>query len=287
MTRAITGTALALFAGCAAYGQAADPTPAFEVASVKLAALAEGPRIMQCKGGPGSSDPGLFTCTNYNLANLVSYAFDLRAYQFSGADYADRKRYNITAKVPPGTTKEQFKLMFQNLLVERFKLAYRYEKKESDVYDLVVTKGGLKMKESPPADSTPQSTPQPARSRQVTLGADGYPDIPPVRRGGSAMYQMNGRARWASSETTMEDLVQGLSAFVGRPITDATGLKGKYDFTLSWVIGSGVEVAASDNDAGPSLVEAVREQLGLKLEPKKGTVDVFVTDHVEKTPTEN
>ena len=101
------------------------------------------------------------------------------------------------------------------------------------------------------------------------------------------MYQMNGRARWASSETTMEDLVQGLSAFVGRPITDATGLKGKYDFTLSWVIGSGVEVAASDNDAGPSLVEAVREQLGLKLEPKKGTVDVFVIDHVEKTPTEN
>jgi uncharacterized protein (TIGR03435 family) len=143
------------------------------------------------------------------------------------------------------------------------------------------------MKESPPADSTPQSTPQPARSRQVTLGADGYPDIPPVRRGGSAMYQINGRARWAASETTMEDLVSGLSAFVGRPVTDATGLKGKYDFTLSWVIGSGVEVAAPGNDSGPTLVEAVQEQLGLKLEAKKGPLDMFVIDHVKKMPTEN
>jgi len=240
---------------------------------------------MQCKGGPGSTDPGLFTCTNYNLANLVSYAFNLRPYQFPAADYADRTGYNITAKVPPGTTREQFTLMFQNLLVERFKLAYHHEKKEIEVYDLMVAKGGLKMKESP--SEPPPAPPLPARNRPVTLGADGYPDIPPVRHGGSAMYQMNGRARWASSETTMEDLVQGLSAFVGRPITDATGLKGKYDFTLSWVIGSGVEVAVSDIDAGPTLVEAVQEQLGLKLEAKKGKVDIFVIDHVEKTPTGN
>jgi uncharacterized protein (TIGR03435 family) len=155
------------------------------------------------------------------------------------------------------------------------------------VYRLVVAKGGLKMKESPPDDGAPQAAPPPGRARPVTLGADGYPDLPPVRRGGSSMYQMNGRARWASSETTMEYLVSLLSNFVGKPIDDATGLKGKYDFTLSWVIGSGVEVAASDNDSGPTLVEAVREQLGLKLEPRKGTVDIFVIDHVEKTPTGN
>src|SRR5271157_2276793 len=93
MTRAITGTVLAFFAGCVAYGQTADEPVAFEVASVKLAPLADGPWIAQCKGGPGSSDPGLFTCTNYNLATLVSYAYNLRPYQFPAADYADRKRY--------------------------------------------------------------------------------------------------------------------------------------------------------------------------------------------------
>jgi uncharacterized protein (TIGR03435 family) len=77
-----------------------------------------------------------------------------------------------------------------------------------------------------------------------------------------------------------------LSDQVNSPVTDATGLKGKYDFALSWVMPSRVPLPPPAID-GPTVFAAIQEQMGLKLEPKKGTVDMFVIDHVEKTPTGN
>jgi uncharacterized protein (TIGR03435 family) len=69
-------------------------------------------------------------------------------------------------------------------------------------------------------------------------------------------------------------------------VTNATGLTGKYDFVLTWNRRNRDQVTTDDNPA-PTLEEAIQEQLGLKLEAKKGSVDVFVIDHVEKAPVEN
>jgi uncharacterized protein (TIGR03435 family) len=79
-----------------------------------------------------------------------------------------------------------------------------------------------------------------------------------------------------------------LSNELMKPVTDATGLKSKYDFTLSFHAQELLtpEPSAQESDL-PTIFAAVQQQLGLKLEAKKGSVDFLVIDHVEKTPTEN
>jgi uncharacterized protein (TIGR03435 family) len=218
-------------------------------------------------------------------------------------------RFNISAKVPPGATKEQLKLMLQNLLSERFKLAFHFEKKELQIYDLVVAKGGLKMKESPPEpppppkddNAAPAPPPRPANMGKMPMGPDGFPVMPPPRRNSQSMSMVNGRFRWVITDCTIPSLISQLTGQVGRPITDATGVTGKYDVTLIFALettgGRGAAMPApseggalaipSDSDAGPTIFAALQEQLGLKLEQKKGAVDMLVFDHVEKMPTEN
>ena len=89
-------------------------------------------------------------------------AYDLKDYQFSGPGWADSTRFNISAKIAQGTTKEQFQEMQQNLLADRFKFAFHREKKEMPKYELVVLKGGPKLKESVKlADDTPPPPPGP------------------------------------------------------------------------------------------------------------------------------
>ena len=105
----------------------------------------------------------------------------------------------------------------------------------------------------------------------------------------------------SASDSTVEQIVGILSNQLGRPVTDATGLKGKYDFTLTFTGdvpgGRGPSMSVSmdggpapapppESDA-PTIFAAVQQQLGLKLEAKKGDVDIFVIEHVEKNPTEN
>jgi uncharacterized protein (TIGR03435 family) len=260
----------------------------FEVASVKPSPPASPNGFMvSCKGGPGSTDPGLFTCTNYNLSNLVGMAFQLSPYQLPSADYGDRAMYEISAKVPPGTTREQFNVMLRNLVIERFKLRYHYEKKEMQVYDLTVVKGGLKMKESPSADPAANgaegSDAELPRVAKTALDAEGFPKVSAPKRGSSMTMMANGRARWTGSGVAMEGVVATLAVQMGGPVVDSTGLHGNYDFEVSWVAGN--DMAA--DSPGPTLVEAVQQQLGLKLQRKKGQVDVFVIDHVEKVPAEN
>jgi len=126
---------------------------------------------------------------------------------------------------------------------------------------------------------------------------------------------MNGRARLQADSSTMEDLARTLSNQMGKPVTDGTGLKGKYEFTLTFdpssmggggrgmpmmggwsrrwrgggVSGGGspLDSGGSDDPALPTIFGALQSQLGLKLDQKKASVEIIVVDHVEKTPTEN
>ncbi|MGO9255964.1 MAG: TIGR03435 family protein [Bryobacteraceae bacterium] len=95
-------------------------------------------------------------------------------------------RFDITAKIPPGTTKEQFRLMQQNLLAERFKLTVHHEKKESQVYELTVGKNGPKLKESA-GPETPLTRPP-----KWTIGSDGLPVVP--------QRQHDGHDGWARAQ---------------------------------------------------------------------------------------
>lgn len=309
---------LPLFVCALAFGQTADKSLTFDVASVKPAAppVPDGRgRIMMVgpSGGPGTKDPGRIHYPFMNLRNLLMTAYDVKNFQIVGPSWLDSERFEITATMPPETTKEQFRIMLQNLLAERFKMTVHRETKELPTYALTVAKGGPRMTESkeppPPADDGNSPPPPPSMPK---MGPDGFPDMTQFLGGRAGLFNimMPGRARMIAHQQTMQDLATRLSNQLSKPVTDTTGLTGKYDFTLSFLpdysngplgplpppppgAGAGdagrvpVPAPPTDAEAPPDIFAALQSQLGLKLEPKKGPVEQIVIDHIEKTPTEN
>jgi uncharacterized protein (TIGR03435 family) len=250
-------------------------TPQFEVASIKLStprAPGTGPGTRGCFGGPGSRDPILYRCTNASVSVMVVTAYDAKGYQIRPPVVEDTLLFDVTAKVPPGATAAQVKEMLRNLLADRFKLAFHREPVDRPGYALIIAKSGLKMKPSAPDDSPMPRTP--------AKDADGFVYIPPRNR--MAVGSANGLIRWVGNNIGI-DMLTGLgNSLAGRPVIDATGLTGKYDFTLTFA----PEGAPADTD-GVNVFAAFEQQLGLKLDPRKLPVEEFVIDHVEKKPIEN
>jgi uncharacterized protein (TIGR03435 family) len=277
-----------LSATCAANAQEADSTLKFEVASIRVAAPLIGDERIQAMRM--SRDPGRFTRRDTPLSILIMTAYHLNGFEFSGPSWLTSARFDVMAKVPEGATLAQQLVMLQNLLAERFGLKVHREKKEMPVYDLVIAKGGVKFKEYVPPPPPKEGDPPPAPFK-FALDADGFPVVQP----GGGAYSMGGK--WAmNAEFTMERLARVLAGQLQRPVHDATGLTGTYDLAMRWVEGVGppeAGAAASSDDAatagsgGQGLFAALQSQLGLKLESKKGMVEVLVVDHCEKMPTEN
>lgn len=280
-----------------AYSQPAGIKVEFEVTSIKPSPAQTGAIRVGCTGGPGQPDAGTLRCQNMSLTNLIARAYSLAPYQFTAPDWMQSQMFDITAKVPEGATKEQFALMLQNLLIDRFKLKAHHEFKEMTKYELRVAKNGPKVKESvdDPASKDGDTHLPPAPPGRPAIDSDGYPVLAPGRQG---MMMMNGRARLFYPNWTMEQLARQLAGQLGKPVTDATGLKGKYDIGLYWstdTMRAGTPVAdgtpgsmpmIADN-SGPTLEKAIQDQLGLRLESTKGPVDVLVVDHMDEHPTEN
>jgi uncharacterized protein (TIGR03435 family) len=157
---------------------------------------------------------------------LLTRAYGVKMYQISGPDWIDSERYDIVAKVPPDTTREQFNIMLQNLLNERFKLTLHREKKEQPVYALVVGKNGPKLKESArelPKAEDARDTPL-APVGPPKIGKDGLPELPPGR--GPMTIRMPGRVRMGGAAVTIAQFATTLENQVGRPVVDETGLTG-------------------------------------------------------------
>jgi uncharacterized protein (TIGR03435 family) len=291
---------LALAAACVGVAQT-GPKLEFEVVSIKPSPEPEPGKgiTVGCSGGPETKDPGMFRCQNMDLRNLVTRAYATNYWQITAPDWLRSQRFEISAKVPEGTTKEQLNEMLKSMLVDRFHLAVHHESKEMPKYDLVVAKNGTKLKESvdDPAPNTSDGAPRPPAPGPMKMDKEGYPMLAPGRPG---MAMMNGHARLFYPKWTMEQLASQLGGQLGKPVTDATGMTGKYDIALYWAsdtmrpqaspaAGAGATPmpAAPEGDNGPTLEKAVQDQLGLRLEAKKGPVDFLVVDHVEKLPTDN
>lgn len=131
---------------CAVVAQTPASPPTFEAASVRLA----GPHDADSsaagvRGGPRSPNPGQFTCIGVTLEPLLQRAYQLRPDQVLGPRSLSSDKYDIVAKVPPGTTEEQFEMMIRNLLLDHLGLVVHRETRNRPVYDLVVAKGGPKL----------------------------------------------------------------------------------------------------------------------------------------------
>jgi uncharacterized protein (TIGR03435 family) len=252
--------------------------PSFEVASVKPSPpRQEGVRRpVGCRGGPGTSDPGLFTCTDMPLSTLIMRAWGLKPYQLTRPEWMNSDRFDVAAKIPEGSANEQLRLMEESLLSERFKLALHHEEKEMPVYELTVGKSGPKFKESV-AEAPRDSAAAVARSG----GLDQY-GCRVMPAGWAGTMATKDRRMLSARRSSIEDLATNLSNYLGSPVLNATGLTGAYDIALCWV-----PDGVPDADPGPTLPVALQEQLGLKLDSKRRVIDVVVIDHAEKTPIEN
>jgi uncharacterized protein (TIGR03435 family) len=151
--------------------------------------------------------------------------------------------------------------MLQTLMKDRFHIAVHREMKEMPVFEMVVAKGGLKMPVFDP----------------------GHPAPPRGPAGGS----MNFAAIATNGVATMPELALRLTVSAGRPILDRTGVAGRYGFFLMYTPVSTQPVDNGPGAGAPDFFTAVEQQLGLRLEPKKESIEVLVVDHAERIPTEN
>jgi uncharacterized protein (TIGR03435 family) len=220
------------------------PRPEFEVASVKPVAPSDTAlRVSMI------SEHGRINYTNVTVRVLIRKAYGLRIYPPSGvSDPLSTDRYDVVAKASSDVSEEQTMRMLQALLAERFKLVLHRETKELRVYALVVGKSGPKFREVHDDGSAPEI-------------------------GSGEGHQIK------AHHISMKLLAANLQGFLGDPVLDATGLTGLFDFTLDFTLD---ESTSPDREWGQTPFEAVQRQLGLKLEARKGPVEVVVIDHVEK-----
>jgi bla regulator protein blaR1 len=259
-----------------------SPAPAFEVASVK-------PNKSDSQRAPSMILPGgRFTATNNTVRALILNAYgiftspDLLS---GGPAWIDSEKYDVDAKagagaIPAGASGQvlwtKTRLMLRTLLADRFHLAIRRETKEMPVYELVTARNGPKLRKAADQDC--------AASVTACHGFSGNP------------------ARMSGVAVDMSDLALLLSSYAGRTVLDKTGVQGLYDIKLQWNpfgdrAPSGEDVPRApgaearegprpDFSSLPSLFTALEQQLGLKLESRRGPVEVYVIDRVER-PSEN
>jgi len=258
----------------------------FEAASIKPAIQGGRARM---EGGPGTADPVRIRYSDISLRYLVMAAYRVGAFQLSAPVWLDAKAFDVDAKLPPGATRAQLREMLQNLLTERFHLALHRERRVMPVYTLMVGKSVPKLKESAEktgVDAGDDFDPlPPAAPNELELDGEGYPMVPP-REGSWLVALRSGPARTHQLNASMADLAVLLSKQLNRPVTDATGLQGRYEFTLTWMSAVATGTAPTA-EVGPDLSAAVQQQLGLKLEAAKGPVEVLVIDHLDKDPVGN
>lgn len=279
-----------LFAICA-FAQAG---PKFEVASVKPA----GPD----HDGPPQfhNDPERIAIDRATLLGMIKSAYDptsgydavhmLDWDQISGPAWIATEPYSVEVKIPPGTTKEQLRLMWQNLLAERFHLQVHFGSKEFTVYELTLAKAGPKFRKAGEG-ACPSEPGFPA----PTSGAKRAMSYGPPRNTrqtfcDSSMVELAERLSWPLSEISGQVYA---GHFTLGKVVDRTGLEGYYDFTLEYAGrpaqgGSHPEpLPEGEVDTAPNLFDALRQQLGLVLVEKKTKLDVLIVDHVDRVPTEN
>ena len=277
----------------------------FEVASVgKTMPDARGgyssPRSM---GGPGTSLPSEINYVNLRLETLIETAYDLKEYQLVGPDWlrsTDSEPFFISATIRQGATREQVNQMLRNLLAEQFKLTVHRETRDLPFYELALVRRGPKLKESlkERAGKDGESL-RPARlaGAAASLGLleekDGFLRLPagairPAFGGPAATWATPPVQHAVGGNQNIAGLVTYLShaseLYYGRPVVDKTGLTGNWDYNLEYAQGAGpANSPGLPSDSAPDLITAVRDQLGFKMEPKKGPIEVLVVDHIEKT----
>jgi uncharacterized protein (TIGR03435 family) len=231
---------------------APQPKPEFDAATLKRSPPPPGDLIYI---NLGTALNGKVTLTNTTLSDCIKFAYGLSAdAQLSGPDWMSRDfRYDIVAQAPPETPRAQLLVMLQALLADRLKLVLHREPRELRYLALIPVKTGTKLRLANPE----------------------------ARPNGPALAGLIN-----SPQMLMTALAKLLSRFEHETVLDMTGLDGLYEVHLEWTPDEAGN-QNPDRSNGPSLATALQEQLGLRLESRKGPVEILVVDSAEKVPSEN
>lgn len=232
----------------------------FDVASVKSNTSGES------EGSLGPR-PGGYGATNVPLRILIVRAYQLRPFQVvGGPSWVDSERFDLDARASANRSTDEILPMLQALLAERFKLVVRRETREQPIYALVTARQDRRL--------------GPQLKRSVTDCSNNPADpTNPCKMGGSFIGR-GGSLQGIGQPLTQ--LATHLGTAADRIVLDRTGLAGTFDFTVSWKSGGFGVSRVGAGDDGPSLFTALQEQLGLKLEPSRGPVEVLVIQSVER-----
>jgi uncharacterized protein (TIGR03435 family) len=220
----------------------------FDVASIKVNTTGEGGGYPELASGGRR-----VIATGQHMIELFMFAYGVAPLQISGLPSAFLERYDIEATCEQPMIQARLPHLLQLLLEERFHLAVHRELREQLVYALIVGKGGPRFHET---------------------SHEG--DKPGVRQSGYTFTFTN---------ATMANLIDGLSQVAGRKVLDKTGLRGHYDFTLGYAPdrgGAGSQGAAASDRLPESVFTALREELGLDLEPQRSQIEFIVVDHIDR-----
>jgi uncharacterized protein (TIGR03435 family) len=246
--------------------------PSFEVVSIKTSNVAPDAGI-GFRGGPGSPDPGQITW-NVALSVVLTRAYGVAPDQISGPSWLWTQRYDIAAKIPPKTDEQQFRLMLQNLLSERFHLTLHHSAKDFPGYELVVARAGHKMKPFHPDANDATNPPSGAPPGSAATDKDGFDVLP---RGQTGRISSGADMIRGTFRTTMADFagrlsfllhLAGDSSMANARFVDKTGLTGEFEFKIGFAKYRPAE-ASEASDPGPTLFSALEQQLGLRLEKDK------------------
>ena len=252
----------------------------FEVASIKRNTGNAGQLIVLQRFLPG----GGFEGVNVTLGSVIRLAYGLQDFQMAGAPkWVNADRFDIQVRGPQGVAESEAPRRLQSLLAERFALKAHREKRDHPIYALVLARADRSLG---PRLRRSQIDPEKIREQDAKLLRENPATFTPLECGLIA-----GR-RLGDCGTTMATLATRFPMYVGRIVVDRTGLTGLYQYDLRFgdrpIPGAGpgggfpfpVSSQSGDPDA-PSLFTALEEQLGLKLVPQTGPVEVLVIDHVE------
>jgi len=262
MKRALSLLAASVCLSCIAQAQVPAPAPerlSFEVATIRL--TKPGQTSGYTKALPGGQE---YQTRNMPLRNVMSLMYKIPERQILNApDWFGSEHYDVDAKADKSYNLDQLHIMYQNLLTDRLNLKFHKEVREGNIYALTVDKSGMKMK--------PNDSPE-----DFKISMQGGPNGTILGRRVNMEY-----LAWNLAQMLQRD---------ERPVVDMTGLKGFYDFDLSFLPELPPGFDTSRLPPGmldrPNIFTALPEQLGLKLTAQRGPVTYFVIDHVEK-PSDN
>lgn len=287
----LNAAALGVLTSAVIFAQTPAPKLEFEVASIRPS-TSDGNKVSVGLQLDGSQ----VHVVGLSLRDYIAMAYRVKDYQVAGPDWLPSARFDLSAKLPAGSSSDQIPEMLQAVLADRFQMKMHREKKDFPIYALIAGKPPLKLQASAASAET-----EPSKGAVTVAGSGSSAGISVDLGRGSYYTFVNNK--FDIKKVSLDQAADILERFADRPIVNQTELTGNYDIVLNvtedeyrnLLIRAGANSGISlppqvlkilDDGGASPLFDAV-QQVGLKLDPRKAPLDLLVIDQAQKSPSDN